>query len=157
MINSISNNTYSIQPQSPADFISFETQNKLQDGTQARVDEATATIEDNKNKQWQLMLAQSYADTQKAVVNAYMLSATSETIYDTQSDKKQPSTLTNVYDELLNEYLQAKYEVLPQVTAKQFDDELVNIQPMPYVENDKAQQYMSIQRPIENSLLHLSV
>ncbi|MCJ8320875.1 MAG: hypothetical protein MJK12_14645 [Colwellia sp.] len=156
MINSIGNNSYFIQPSSPSDFISHETQNKLQDSAQVKVDESAATIKENKNQQWQLMLAQSYVDTQKAAVNAYMLSATGETLYDGQTDDKQASTITGVYDELLNEYLQAKYESLPLAKPELANDELVNIQPMPYQTNEKTQQYMSIQRPTENSLLHLS-
>ena len=157
MINSIGNNSYPVQPQSTGDFVSTETQNKLQDSVQIKVDEATETLNENKNQQWQLMLAQSYVDTQKSAVNAYMLSATGETLYDTQGNKKQDSTLTDIYDEFLTDYLLAKYEKLPEVKPASYDDELISIQTLTHETNEKSQQYMSIQRPTENSLLHLSV
>lgn len=156
MINSISNNSYTTQSQSPVNFISPETLNKLQDGTQVKVDEAAATVEANKNKEWQLTLAQSYVNAQKAAVNAYTLSANGETLYDTQNSDKQASTLTEVYDELASNYLKEKYEMLPEVKPPINNDELGYIQPMPHEMNEKTQQYMSIQRPTDNSLLHLS-
>ncbi len=153
MINSIGNNSYPIQPL-PADSISPEIQNELKDRAQIKVDEAVATLEAKKDQQWQHLLAQSYVDTQKAVINAYTLSAQGEALYDTNSEKK-PSSLTDVYHEALNDYIQDKYEQVGDVKPP-INDDLVTTLPMPYEDNVKIQSYMSIQRPIESSLLHLS-
>jgi len=157
MINSITNNSYSVgQIPSPADLITPEMENKLQDRAQTTVDEAVATIESDKNKQWQLMLGQSYIDTQKAAINAYVLSTHGEDLYETDNKVKQSATLTELYNESLKEYIQAKYEQLLEVKPPFYNTEPVTVQPMPDEGNAKVQSYMSIQRPTENSLLHLS-
>ena len=157
MINSITNNPSLLgQLSPPTDLLTLEIKNELQERAQTKVNDAVATLEADKDQQWQLMLGQSYVDTQKSAVNAYTISAHGEALYETDSKVKQPSTLTDVYNEFLNEYLQAKYEKLPEVKPPIYNDEPVTIQPMSYEDNVKIQSYMSIQRPTDNSLLHLS-
>ena len=157
MINNISNNAYPVQPIPPVNWITPEIKNELKDNAQSKIDDALNTIEENKNKDWQLTLGQSYVNTQKAAVNAYMLSANGETLYDTENSNHKTSSLSDIHSQLLNEYLAVKYDKLSNIEPVKTLDEIENVQPLLHVEDSKIQSYLSIQRPTDSSLLHLRV
>ena len=157
MISNITNNVYPAQPVPPINWITPEVKNELKDSAQAKIDDALNTIEENKNKDWQLTLGQSYVNTQKAAVNAYMLSANGETLYDTENSNHKVSSLSDIHSQLMNEYLAVKYDKLSKIEPVKTLDEIDNVKPLLHLEDSKIQSYLSIVRPTDSSLLHFLV
>ena len=96
-------------------------------------------------------------NTQKAAVNAYMLSANGETLYDTENSNHEVSSLSDIHSQLMNEYLAVKYDKLSKIEPVKTLDEIDNVKPLLHLEDSKIQSYLSIVRPTDSSLLHLRV
>jgi len=146
-------NTEAKNTGSLSDFLSPETENKLKNNYQDKVNETTDVIATKKQNLREFEVAKVAVENKKSVINAYTLSASGEALY----QENTTSSLTETYGELRNEYLQAKYsQVLSnKLPSKPTPIEPIGTLPIDNIEKNKVSTYQSVQKPMDNSLLHL--
>jgi hypothetical protein len=150
MINSVSLHPLSINR--PSDVLSVETQNKLSGIAQDKVDQATEAVTTKKNTLWQFALGGVYVNNQKEMINAYTMSSTGEKLYETSN---RPSTLTSAYELMRHEYLIEKYSQLIPNKPSVKPEHPIEILPVEQLEKNNVNIYQSVQKPMDNSVLHL--
>lgn len=91
-------------------------------------------------KEWQLTLDKAYADSQKSAINAYVLSATGETLYDTEGKNSFYDTIEN-YNDMHTNILQK--QVSHNVEQLTSNNQAINL-------------YKNIQNPSEEQLFLLT-
>lgn len=144
----------------------YELENAVTTAAQDKVNEASANIQAKKESIWQLGVQQQYVESQKAALNAYVVSATGESIDDTSNSLTSDMAnegLTQMYMTLVEQELKLKYgdELKPESPGNPFVPGDVYIQPMPETISELANQqmisqYNSVQHQGRSSLLHLS-
>lgn len=135
------------------EFLSPESQNKLNDYAQQKINEKKENVTDVKDAKWQQQLGLSYIENQKNVINAYTMSASGETLYDTNNDKAL--SLTDSYDLMREEYFSKKYSLIANAEQPIRDNNPVNILPVDVLEQNEISTYQSVKNPVDNSILHL--
>jgi len=144
----------------------YELENAVTSAIQDKVNETSADIQEQKESIWQLGMQQQYVESQKAALNAYVVSATGEGIDDASNSLTSDTTnegLTQMYMSLVEQELKLKYgdELKPECPHDPFVPGDVYIQPMPETISELAnqqmiKQYNSVQHQGRSSLLHLS-
>ena len=133
--------------------LSPENRNKLNDYAQDKIDAALLTLKEKQQAEWKLMLGKSYVDSQKAVINAYTLSAHGEALYETDEKTHGDESIFGIYASLEQQLLQEKKIGL--ITDKKPDK--VEILPLVETNNLLIQEYVATKNQANNSFLHLSV
>jgi len=143
-----------------------ELENIVTTIAQDKINEASADIQAKKESVWQFGIQQQYIDSQKAAVNAYVVSATGESINETTDSLTNNAInegLTDKYMSLVEQELKLKYSDISKPDIPEFPAILgdVYIQPVPETIGELANQqiinqYNSVQYQGRSSLLHLS-
>lgn len=112
--------------------------------------EQGALTQENKETIWEAAVAKKYVEFQKSAINAYVVSATGESVYDNDSpDLSITQTYMNLKD------FQDEISPLPAENVK---DPAHDVSTMPVDKKAEAnlEQYQRTQYERVNSLLHLS-
>jgi len=143
----------------------YELENKVTTAVQDRVNDTSADIQAQKQSIWQLGVQRQYIESQQEVLNAYVVSATGESVEDTSGSlfsNNVNEVLTEKYMALVEQELKLKYgdNLKPEQPKTPNND--VHIQPVPETLSELASQqvinqYYSVQHQGRSSLLHLSV
>jgi len=175
-------NTYSIHQQSPqasiighsANVIEFhsnmstqELEHKVMTAAQVNINETTADIQRKKQNIWQLAIQKHYLDSQKSALNAYVVSATGESVNETSvnlANNVINAGLTYRFMSLIERKLARKnsdiskpespvYASIPaNVYSRRAPDTMSEM-----VNQQMINQYNSVQQQGLSTLLHLSV
>jgi len=171
-------NTYSARQES-AQYSSYRNTNirsnvnsdisiqKLEDTVtivgQNQVNEISVDIQSKKENLWQFAVQQHYINSQKAALNAYVVSATGESFDDSIYSGMNNGRLTDKYMSIVEKTLKQRYVApeKPDFPETPFKAGGVNIQPRPKTSHQLANQqvinqYNSVQHQGSSSLLHLS-
>ena len=109
------------------------------------------TIEqERKENIWEAAVAQKYVEFQKAAINAYVVSATGESVYDNES---QTLSMTETYMNL-KDFQDEIAPLQPEKSKRPAND--VTIMPLDKKVEANVEQYQRAQHERVNSLLHLS-
>lgn len=152
IMNSVTNNTQSYMPSAPP-VISLpatpEQINTVQNHAYDAKTEKDAIEQSQKQSIWEAAVNQKYIESQKAAIEAYLVSATGESVYDNEN---QTPSITETYMNLkdFQESVQPSKLNLPQIPN---DD--VQIQPLNRQNEANVELYQTAQYERVNSLLHL--
>jgi hypothetical protein len=151
-----------------------ELQNSLIDYKQTKVNEFSLNVENTTQKEKDITIAEIYIEKQKAVANAYTISANGEAVYDT--DKEESLSLSKAYVNFYNNLLQSEAELLTGDYSEKLNGSLsqrpsiqaLNAQTAGQGTSqtqsgvisgltltNKIQQYLSILQPVDHSILFL--
>ena len=132
-------------------------------GVQDKVNETSVDIQTKKESLWQLAIQQQYIDSQKATLNAYVVSATGESTGNINDSLMSNIGLTDKYISLVGLELKLKYDdaLQPSRPNKAAVPDDINLQTVPETISKLANQqvinhYNNTQQQRHSSLLHLS-
>jgi hypothetical protein len=130
---------------------------------QDKVNESSANIQSQKESLWQLGVQQQYIDSQKAALNAYVVSATGESTDERNNSLMSNEGLTDKYMSLVEQEMKLRVNDIlkPEFPKKPIVPDEVYIQPVPGSISQLANQqvinhYNNVQHQGRSSLLHLS-
>jgi hypothetical protein len=135
-----------------------ELENKANKAVQNTLDDKVNDVASQKDAIWQLQVGQSYVETQKQALNAYVTSATGEPAYESGDDKQSLTDIYMAHVELEMKLRNPEISKPEQPIAPEDD---FSIQPVEQLTRQLAQQqamaqYGEIQNQGRTSLLHMS-
>jgi len=144
-----------------------ELEHKVMTAAQVNINETTADIQRKKQNIWQLAIQKHYLDSQKSALNAYVVSATGESVNETSvnlANNVINAGLTYRFMSLIERKLSRKnsdiskpespvYTSIPaNVYSRRAPDTMSEM-----VNQQMINQYNSVQQQGLSTLLHLSV
>jgi hypothetical protein len=130
---------------------------------QDKVNETSADIQAQKKNLWELRVQQEYINSQKAAINAYVVSATGESTSSASDSLTNNKSLTDKYISLVEQEIKLRFDdtLKPSLPRKLPVPRYVNIQPVPETVSQLANQrvinhYNNVLDQGRSSLLHLS-
>lgn len=166
-VNSVSNSTMNMQSslnyannqliETPKeDLLTPEQKNTVDNYLYEANAEETATTQAKQSAIWEQAVYQSYVQSQKEVVEAYVVSATGDSSYNSENDNNK--SLTETYESLrkFQEIKELQQPNVPNIPELPEDD--ISIQPLEANGNVNAQinAYETTQSQAVSSLIHLS-
>ncbi len=141
----------------------YELEHLVTNAVQDKINETSVDIQAKKQSLWQLGLQQQYIESQKAVLNAYVVSATGESTGDTTLSLMNNESLSGKYISLFEQETKLRGDDInkPDFFYKPNVPGDVEIQPVPetiaqLTIQQMINQYNNVQYQGRSSLLHLS-